>query len=261
MKRLLLIILSLVLLLSACGGDKIDKEALSELNAAIKNTNAEASISGKYMLEITFSDSVTLYYASGDAAWDKEAGKASAIFSQTYLGSSSEGANYFANGKVLSVGSEDAIEVERSKDALFALFPYVNAFEVQESVESLSVTQSTLGRAYTVTTDNTEEICQAVIGGDIFTIVEVLKKPQPDKTKYGKATCTYTVGDDGRLAAVRYEFDVTLYDTPAYIPGYSVPEDDYSITLHVAARISYNGFGDEVEIAEYSRDESSEISS
>lgn len=255
-----MILLSLAMLLCACGRQKIDSEELKNLTDAIKTANSFSSASGKYMIEISFSDNVTLYYAAGDAAWDKEAVKSHAVFSQTYLGSSSEGANYFKNDRVLSVSGEDSVEVERSADELFALFPYANVFEVPSEPQSLEISQSTLGKTYTVVMNDTESICNSVVGGDIFTIVDVIKKPQPDKTKYGAVTCTYTV-DDGCVIAARYEFDVTLYDTPAYVPGYSVPEDEYSITLHVVARISYDGFGEGVEIHEYSAEESSEISS
>ncbi|MBO5786634.1 MAG: hypothetical protein J6R45_04850, partial [Clostridia bacterium] len=65
-----------------------------------------------------------------------------------------------------------------------------------------------------------------------------------------EAQCVYTV-KDGRVLGVRYEFDVKLFDTPAYVPGYSVPESDYTVELHIVAKLSYENFGDQVEIKEY----------
>lgn len=257
------LLLCLSLLLCSCGGNgRIDKEAVASLSDAIEATNSETRVSGKYMLEISFGDSVTLYYASGDAAWDLAEETAHAIFTQTYLGSTGEAENYYSDGVVLSVAESGSVEVEREPDELFSMFPYAKAFSLPDDISELSVSQSTLGKTYTVKRSDTADICSKVIGGDIFTIVDVLKKPQADKTQYSDATCVYTV-NDGRLTAYRYEFDVKLFDTPAYIPGYSVPEDEYTLELHVVARMSYNGFGSDVTVKEYEAesDESSQISS
>ena len=106
--------------------------------------------------------------------------------------------------------------------------------------------------------DNTENLSRLVIGDDIYSLVTVLKKPQKDKTEYSQAQCIYTVKDD-KVVSAKYEFDVKLFDTPAYNPNYSQPESEYTLTIHVSAKVSYDFSQENIVIPQYS-DESSENS-
>ena len=250
MKKLIIALLVLPLILSGCTSSQ-DVEARSSLTEAIRVTNAETKVSGKYMLEITF-EGATLYYALGDVAWDLEAQTASVVFSQTYLGDSSEAANYFANGKIVSVDDGESISVEREPGELFSKFPYAKIPALPEDA-TLDIKNSTAGTAYGFAYSDTSDISRSVVGDDIYKMVDVLKKPQPEKTRYSETACTLTV-KDGRVVGCRYEFDITLFDTPAYIPGYSVPEEDYTLDLHVIAKMAYESFGDKVTVQEYSGD-------
>ena len=229
-----------------------DAESVSELSAAIEATNRENRVSGKYMLEITFGDSAVLYYALGNAAWDCENKTASALFDQTYLGDSSVAANYFADGKLISVDDGEVMEFERDADTLFSRFPYAKLQEYKSEQGQIKVSSSAQGKTFTVKRSDTKELCDTVFGGDIYTIATVIKKPQYEKTQYGETECIYTVSD-GKVIGCRYEFDVKLFDTPAYIPGgYSVPESEYTLDVHIVAKITYEKFGNGVEVSEYS---------
>lgn len=253
-------LLALSLLICGCAdGQKTQSAALAEeLRGAISASNAETRVSGKYMLEITF-EGVTLYYALGDAAWDSEKKIASVIFTQTYLGDSSEAENYFSDGKVVSVDDGVGITVERDADEIFSKFPYARLADLPSDIGEITEKTSSVGRTLTLTRSDTASICDAVVGSDIFTLVGVLKKPQADKTQYSDTVCTYTVAD-GKIAGYRYEFDIKLFDTPAYIPGYSVPEEEYTLDLHVVAKMTYEKFGDGVTVPLYEKSESEENS-
>jgi len=63
--------------------------------------------------------------------------------------------------------------------------------------------------------------------------------------------CTYTV-KDGKIHSCRYEFDVTLFDTPLATPNGVPDESDYSIKLHVSAKLTYNQYGEGVKVEKYS---------
>jgi hypothetical protein len=74
-----------------------------------------------------------------------------------------------------------------------------------------------------------------------------LKKPQKEKTEYSDTKCVVTV-KDGAVASARYEFDIKLFDTPSVVEGYTPPEKEYTIKLHITAKVVYEKFGDKVEI-------------
>lgn len=253
MRKLLIAVLSVFLLLCGCTDEenKADPAAAAELSSAIDATNSETRFSGQYMLEINFGEGVSLYYALGNAMCDRVEEKASVIFSQTYLGVSRNVENYIADGRIVSVNSGVSTEIEQDAKAAMAKFPYSKIYEYSEELGAVTVSNSTLGKVYTVKRNDTEAICDTVIGGDIYSLVDVLKRPQTDKTEYSETTCSYTVSD-GKVVGCRYEFDIKLFDTPAYIPGYSQPENEYTIELHVIAKISYDEFGESATVAEYS---------
>lgn len=260
-KKIIALFCASVFVFCGCGESKDipDEETVSELGDAVAATNSETRVSGKYMLEITFGDSAVLYYAMGNAAWDTDKKTASVFFDQTYLGESSVAANYFSDGKMISVDDGAVITTERESEMLFSRFPYAKLPEYSSEHGGITVSNSASGKTFTVMRSDTKELCNTVVGGDLYTIASVIKKPQPDKTQYGDTTCVYTVAD-GRVIGCRYEFDVKLFDTPAYIPNYSVPESEYTLDIHVVAKITYTGFGESVEIAEYSEDTKSDVS-
>lgn len=252
MKKLLIAFLALSLLLCACASEeKANPEEISELSSAIEKTNSENRFSGQYLIEIGFGAGVTLYYAMGDIACDRSEKQASLSFSQTYLGVSAKVENYIKNGVAVTVEDGDAEKTELDTDVLLSKFPYSRIFGYDDTCKSLKSAQSSLGKTFTAVRSNTKQICDSVIGDDIYSLAEVIKQPQRDKTEYSETTCIYTV-KDGRVVGCRYEFTVKLYDTPAYVPGYSVPENEYTLELKVSAKISYDSFGADAEIAEYS---------
>ena len=248
MKKIIsLLMLSLFLFLASCGEEEID---ISPLESAVSTRNSDEKISGKYLTEITFGAGSVLYYVEGDVNFDRTEKICSAKFKQTYLGASADGENYFKNGEVISVCDGEAISVSRDADELFSKFPYCK-ITIPADMKNPSVSENSLGKAYTFYTSDTKNIYDTTVGGDLYELAAVIKKPQKDKTVYGDTKCIFTV-NGGTLVSVRYEFDVTLFDTPAYNPTYSVPESEYTVKLHINAKISYVSNGDDVSISEFS---------
>lgn len=254
-KSFLICLLALSLLLCGCAdGAEQKQELASALEAAIEKSNSETRISGGYMLEITFDGGVTLYYALGNIAFDRENNTASADFTQTYLGKSVTAQNFYKNGKVVSVEKGESVTFDRAPEDIMGKFPYSKLLKSPESVTDIESKTSSVGKTITLTRGDTESICDSVIGSDLYTLVDVIKKPQTDKTQYSDTVCTYTV-EDGRVVGCRYEFDVKLFDTPSYVPGYSIPESEYTLDIHVTAKVTYSDFGESVRVAEYSESE------
>ncbi len=259
-KRFLICLLALSFLLCGCDdGQEPSSQLVSELSSAILESNSETRVSGGYMLEITFSQGVTLYYALGDIALDREKETAFADYTQTYLGHSVTAQNYFADGKVVSVEKGESVTLERDPEEILGKFPYSKLLELPEGTKNVETKTSSVGKTFELIRNDTEIICDSVIGSDIYALVDVIKKPQPEKTQYSETVCTYTV-EDGRVVGCRYEFDVKLFDTPAYVPGYSVPESEYTLDIRVEAKVTYNSFGDGVTVNEYSEVEAEENS-
>lgn len=255
MKRFLLITVALALIVLGGCSDNLSGEYSSKLNSAVQKANDESRVNGEYSLSITFSEGAVLYHALGDIAWDREAKTAFAEFNQTYLGDSSVMKNYFNNGKMISIDDGEAAESSRDANELFSKFPYFSALLHDEKCGEITLGTNSTGETYTFVRTDTAEIFDSLVGGDLYSLVFSIKNPQPEKTKYSDMECVYTVSD-GSVVSCRYEFDVKLFDTPTYIPGYSQPESDYTIDLHISAKVTYNLFGDGVTVEEYSGDAS-----
>lgn len=249
MKKLICICLSALFLLCGCA-EKADPQIKEELNSALDSVNAETKLSCDYMLEITFGDNSVLYYAKGDALWDRELKTANAFFNQTFLGASVEMENYFADNKMVTIENGEPITVERDADILLSKFPYFKpALPSEES--KITVGNNSAGKTFTFTISDSKSLCENILGGDIYALATVIKKPQRDKTQYGEAKCVYTVAD-GKVSQLRYEFNVKLFDTPAVSANYVPPESEYTLDLKVVAKISYTSFGSDVTVEKYS---------
>lgn len=250
----LILILSLILLWG-CNKQNDTTADLANVQAAVDKTNSENPLSGEYVLEITFGEGSVLYYAKGDILWDREQSKAYGSFDQTYLGASAKLENYYSNGTMISVESGNAVNVQRDADEVFSKFPY---FKLPAAEGEVIKGTNTLGDSYKFSINDTKSLSNLIVGEDIYSLVTVLKKPQKDKTEYSQAQCIYTVKDD-KVVSAKYEFDVKLFDTPAYNPNYSQPESEYTLTIHVSAKVSYDFSQENIVIPQYS-DESSENS-
>ena len=254
MKRFLLIILAIAVT-AFCGcSDGQSAETVSaanDMNSAIEKANNETKLAGAYTLSITFDKGAVLYHAQGDVAWDREAKTAYAGFDQTYLGASAVMRNYYNDGKMISVADGEAAESKRDSAELFSKFPYFLLPMHDNKCGDITVGQNSSGTSYTFERNDARELFDVLVGGDIYSLVYSIKNPQPEKTEYGNVECVYTVSD-GKIVSCRYEFDVKLFDTPAYIPGYSQPEDEYTIDLHINAKVTYNSFGEAVKVEDYS---------
>lgn len=254
MKKLICFLL-VALMLLCCACDKDNNENRPQLDSALEAVNNQTKLECDYMLEITFGDKTVLYYAMGNAKWDRNEKVANAYFDQTYLGSSVVMENYFSGKEMVSVENGVPIIVERDGDILLSKFPYFKPMcAPQES--KIEVGANSLGTTYSFDYADTKTLCENLLGGDVYALVPNIKKPQREKTQYTSGKCIYTEVD-GMIASCRYEFDIKLYDTPMASANYNPPESDYTLDLHVTAKITYTDFGENVVIDEYSMEETS----
>jgi hypothetical protein len=254
MKRLICSLLVLAFVLCACEKDEHKKGDSSELNSFVEEVNAEERLSGDYQLEITFGDRKTLFFAKGDIAWDRSDLAIYSLFDRTYLGSSGKTENFYQNGKMISLENGKVVETEQPFEAYFEKFPYFKIPLLDENCSEIKLSESSVGTTYSFTRTDGKEISKMFLEDDIYELVGVLKKPQPELTEYGEVECVYTV-KDGKIVSCRFEFDMKLFDTPAYIPGYIVPEEEYTLNVHITAKVGYESFGEGVIIKEYEETE------
>ncbi len=244
MKRVFCIILAFAMLFAAACSDDGQSEIRAEMESALDEVNGEARLSCNYLLEITFDGSKVLYYAKGNACWDRDDLRITTIYDRTYLGNTLRMESYLANGENYSLVDGTPVKIDSISGNMFEQFPQFRLPSVGEEGE-ISVSDNLAGKAYKFAPEDAEALCQALVG-DIYGIAQVIEVPQRDKTEYSNAQCVYTV-KDGRIASARYELDIKLFDTPML----SKDEEDYTLDLHVSAKLEYIAFGNSVGIAEY----------
>ncbi len=249
MRSFLICLVALSLLLVGCG-ETVDDVLAGELASAVESLNAESRIAGSYMLEITFGERNTLYYAIGDIECDRAERRLHASFDQTYLGASAEAENYIADGKIVSIIDGETLTEDCDPVEYLSKFPYCTIPAYSEAFGEIVKGENMSGTTYSYDRNDGKELFDILLGGDIYSLA-MIKNPQPDKAVYGDVTTTVTAVD-GKAVSCRYEFDIKLYDTPSAVSGYTPPESEYTVELHVVARVSYDSFGADVEIAEYS---------
>ena len=247
-----MVLAALLICLWGCS-EKTDPEVKLSLESAVSSVNGESRLECDYMLEITFGERNVLYYAKGDTQWDRSENRFSIAYDRTLIGESSRMESYFSDGRMQSVINGTAVEVNDAEGDMLSTFPH---FEIPACYGEnlISVSDNSSGKAYKFIAEDTKALCDAIVG-DIYALATVIKKPQPEKNQYGEAQCIYTV-KEGRIVSVRYEFDVKLFDTPASTANYTPPESEYTLDLHVVAKLEYTDFGDGVEVLTYTPDES-----
>lgn len=243
MKKILIVLLSALLLLCGCAENT---KTYTELDNAIADINAQTRLSAENILEISF-DGGVLYYAAGTSNWDRTEKYGNLKLTTTYLGSSSKTDCFFEDGIMLNVTSDGIYEYERDCDILLSNFP---CFKILPHNGNVTVSSNSIGTAYKFSLNNGKELLESLVGGDIYYLVSVITNPQKDKTIYSPVECTYTV-KDGKMHSCRYEFDVKLFDTPMATANGLPDESEYTINLHVSAKVTYNQYGEGVTVEKY----------
>ncbi len=244
MKKLL-IMLCAALLFAGCAAPSDNDN--QQLNTAISTLNGENKVSADYMLEIRFGGSV-LYYSTGSANWDRAEKIGNLQFSQTHLGAASEIKSFFTPQSMINITNGKVYEYNRQADTLLSVFP---CFTVPAAEGNITVGQNSIGDTYKFTRTDGKELLKSLIGGDIYSLATAITKPQRDKTRYGDVECTYTL-KEGVLNSCRFEFDVTLYDTPLASAAGLPDESKYTLNLKVSAKVTYKTTGAGVNVEKYS---------
>ena len=244
MRKFILIICA-ALLFAGCAAS--DNNNTQQLNTAISAVNSESKISADYMLEISFGGSV-LYYSAGSANWDKAEKTGNLQFKQTHLGAASEIKSFFTPKSMINITNGKVYEYNRNAETLLSVFP---CFAVPAPQGKVTLGKNSIGDTYKFTRTDGKELLKSLIGGDIYSLATAITKPQRDKTRYGEVECTYTLKDGG-LNSCRFEFDVTLYDTPLASAAGLPDESKYTLNLHISAKVTYKATGAGVKVEKYS---------
>lgn len=262
MRRIIRILLTAVLaggLLSGCG----EKASFGEVSAGIDNTNAIKRYQASFITEFTFEEEkVTLLYQQGSYSIDRDQQQLYADYVRTYFGASDKITEMYKDGYVYQSNGSGRSKYQ-SKPEFLDYLQYAEALNFNEKdISGLKKDTNSSGTLYTFKVKSGyDERLKAVLGDNIYSLTK-LTKPQKEKTRFSEIACeyTFTQNKDGQtvLANRQIEFTVYLYDTPAYTPGYTPPEEDYMLELKVRIKVTYKDTGS-VEISEPVTTDYSEI--
>ena len=209
-----------------------------------------------FMMEATFRDddsgeTGTLYYMQGDVKYDKEADKAWQKFTATLLAATYNAEEYYQSGKKTHVENSETVVLDTTTQAFFGAFPYCMApIPAFGDVVSLERDTGSGTEIYTLTTSVGQKELLELWQLDLYTLAGVVV-PNRDKESYGDAEYTFAV-KDGQITSMTVKLTASIYETPAYTPGYTPDEETYRLDLRLTAQISVKGVGDTVEIPTYS---------
>lgn len=253
--HILCLMLAAGVLLGACAA-KPDQGVYGELCDAY---NAFAQTGREhlgFMLEATFRDedsgeTGTLYYMQGDAKYDKDADLAWQKFTATLLAATYNAEEYYQNGKKMHIESGETYELDAPNQTFFGAFPYCKAtLPAFADLQTLTVESNGDAALYTLTASVGQKELLELWQLDLYTLAGVVV-PNREKETFGDVTYTFSV-KDGKVSSLTVKLTASIYETPAYTPGFTPDDENYRLDLHLTAQISVKASGDAVEIPTYS---------
>lgn len=232
-----------------------DPETYGMLSDLVSAVGSEQRFCTDFLMETTFLDPSTgkshvLYFLDGRASCDREEKRAFQDFKATVLGASYHGCEYLSeNGRVRLQDGQTTPFVQEVGQALTA-FPYsAVTLPPIDSVRSL-VSSDTPDGSYTlVWSEGQKELIEDVWQVDLYSMARIVL-PDRTKEKFGDVTCILAV-KDGALASVTWTLSATIYETPAYTPGYTPKDEDSRLDLSIRVKLTFVSFGNDVEIPVY----------
>jgi len=249
-KKTLFFLTIAILLTCFYGCDK--SESFLKVTTAVENTNAKQRYQAKYVVDMKFPGAI-LTFEQGSYSIDRQQKKLYLNGVKSYLGTSKKLIEMYSEGYVYTDLDGAKSKAEIVPEKFFNYLYYAQAFDFKyEDIKKLSVDTNSSGTLYTFTVESGyDKQLLALMGDDVYSLARITK-PQTEKTRFSEIKCEYTVTDNKNgepiLAGSQIAFTMFLYDTPAYTPGYTPPENDYMLELSVRLNVSYTAFGDEVSI-------------
>lgn len=252
--HILCLMLAAGVLLGACAA-KPDQGVYGELfdahDAFMKTDRAHLG----FMLEATFCDedsgeTGTLYYMQGDAKYDQDADLAWQKFTATLLASTYNAEEYYQSGKKTHLESGETFELDAPHQTFFGAFPYCKVtIPAFADAETLVVESNGDAVLYTLTSSVGQKELLELWQLDLYTLAGVVV-PNREKESFGDVTYTFSV-KDGKISSLTVKLVASIYETPAYTPGYTPDDENYRLDLNLTAQISVKASGDAVEIPIY----------
>ncbi len=251
MKRLApLLLIALSLILFGCNRS----EEYAVLREAVENTNNLQRSKADFIAEMTFENrAATLLFLQGSYSLDREEQLMNSQLVEMYLGSSGSLSEMYYDGYVYTQTEERKSRYPMEAQELFGYLYFAQPINFEyKDIKKLKQSENIRGTLYSFTVKSGyDEELLTLLGEGIYSLAKI-NVPQTEKTRFGEIKVEYTVSDrEGApvLASMQTVFTVFLYETPPYTPGYTRPEEDYMLELTVRIKVSYNDFGDGVEIA------------
>lgn len=253
--HILCLMLAAGVLLSACAA-KPDEGVYGELSAVHAAFAETDRAQLGFMLEATFRDedngkTSTLYYMQGDAKFDSKNDLAWQKFTATLLASTYNAEEYYQNGKKIHLENGETFELEAPHDTFFGAFPYCKVtLPAFSDVGTLTAEANGDAMLYTLTSAVGQKALLELWQLDLYALAGVVV-PNREKEMFGDVTYLFSV-KDGRLSSVTVKLTASIYETPAYTPGYTPDDENYRLDLNITAQISVKALGETVEIPIYS---------
>ena len=242
-------------LLSACAA-KPDEGVYNTLAASHGTFVSQNRAHLGFMMEATFRDddsgeTGTLYYMQGDVKYDKNADLAWQKFTATLLAATYNAQEYYQDGKKTHIENDKTVVLDTASEAFFGAFPYCMApIPAFADVRALNTETGSGTELYTIKTSVGQKELLTLWQLDLYTLAGVVV-PDRDKESFGDVEYTFAV-KDGEIKSMTVKLTASIYETPAYTPGYTPNEEEYRLDLYLTAQISVKATGDAVEIPTYS---------
>ncbi len=249
--RFIPLMLALLLLLGSCGGaDRGEAADISPVTKAVEAFNGEDVRSTAFALNVSEKGKEeSVFFSQGTVNYRRNAPVAmSGRMTQIYKGSATTADIYYKAGAYYRSDKDNKYYLVMERDSFLKQFMCSNLPAVTaDKANSVRTAETAAGTKYSLVTELDRDTLTDLFGDSLYSACS-LKKPQKDKTAFGKAELSCVVGEDGSLHSLKLTTTATVYDTPPYYPNYSVEEKSLTRSFDLSYEISVKALGDGIEI-------------
>lgn len=251
-KRIGCVLLScLLLLLPACNADEDEKKSFAPDNAlkqAVLAHNEKTTLSTAFAFNMTATGGEeSLVFTQGTVNYKAEdklnlSGRVTQVNGDTGVTSNV----YYKAGAYYNDNGSSKYYTVMGKDEVMNTFFCVSIpLPADADISAFRKAQTSGGTkyVYTARADSAAALFESNLYGYCG-----LRKPVRDKTRYGDAEFSYVVDAGGALKSFKISAEVTLCDTAAYYPNYSVPQSELEKSFDISFELTVKAEGEAVVI-------------